>query len=104
MTPVISPWIFYLISVADALITLAIVAAFISFAWALFYLIDIRKPPRMAVVSVVLSILIAVLTPDSDTITKMIIAQNVTYERVEIATDTVKSVYEDIMELFEEGN
>ena len=31
----------------------------------------------------------------------MLIAQNVTYERVEQATDVVSSVYEDIMNLFE---
>ena len=40
--------------------------------------------------------------PNSNTITKMIIAQNVTYERVEVATNTVQEVYEDIMGLFKE--
>ena len=104
MTPVISPWVFYLISVADSLITLAIVVACISFAWALFYLTDMKKPPVLAVVLTVLSVLTSFLTPSSDTITKMIIAQNVTYERVEVAADTVQSVYEDIMSLFEEGD
>lgn len=33
----------------------------------------------------------------------MIIAQNVTYERVEQATDTVTDVYNDIMDLFRES-
>lgn len=42
------------------------------------------------------------IIPDSNTITKMVIAQNVTYERVEVATDTVQEVYEDIMELLKE--
>ena len=32
----------------------------------------------------------------------MMVAQNVTYERVEAATDVVQTVYEDIMDLFAE--
>jgi hypothetical protein len=45
---------------------------------------------------------LAVVIPKTDTLTKMLIAQNVTYERVEAATDTVQTVYNDIMELFED--
>lgn len=40
--------------------------------------------------------------PDKQTIEKMVIAQNVTYERVEQATDVVSNVYNDIMDLFKE--
>ena len=53
---------------------------------------------RIAIIALVLSTLV----PSEKTLTKMLIAQNVTYERVETSTDTVQSVYEDIMGLFEE--
>jgi hypothetical protein len=46
--------------------------------------------------------LAASLLPDKATLTKMIVAQNVTYERVEDAANVVQTVYEDIMNLFEE--
>ena len=34
----------------------------------------------------------------------MIVAQNVTYERVETGTDIVQTVYNDIMDLFQESD
>lgn len=44
-----------------------------------------------------------IFIPSQTTIEKMIIAQNVTYERVEQAADTVTDVYNDIMDLFRES-
>ena len=46
---------------------------------------------------------LAVFCPTQKTLEKMLIAQNVTYERVEQATDTVTDVYNDIMDLFRES-
>lgn len=40
----------------------------------------------------------------TETIEKMVIAQNVTYERVEQATDVVADVYDDIMDLFRQDD
>ena len=57
---------------------------------------------RLGVILAILMVL-DVFIPTADTITKMIVAQNVTYERVETATDVVQTVYEDIMDLFAEG-
>lgn len=114
MTPVISPWVFYLMHLADRLETLLLVvliasgiAAIVSFV---FYndayeeedLARYKKCLKTAFVASVASGVVLSFIPGSATITKMLIAQNVTYERVEMATDTVQSVYEDIMGLFGE--
>lgn len=48
------------------------------------------------------TVVLAASIPTTDTLTKMIIAQNVTYERVEAVGDTVETVYNDIMALFED--
>ena len=44
------------------------------------------------------------LLASTATIEKMVIAQNVTYERVEQATDVVADVYDDIMDLFKQDD
>jgi hypothetical protein len=65
------------------------------------FLHQMKKCKPLIIVTVVTA-LVGIITPSSETITKMIIAQNVTYERVEAATDTVETVYNDIMALFED--
>ena len=59
---------------------------------------------KPSVVLSVILILLGVLIPSERTITRMIVAQNVTYERVETVTDTVETVYNDIINLFEEAD
>lgn len=112
MTPVISPWVFYAIGVSEKISGVFEVATFVFglalFGHLLWHALELEAP-KMALVKkltigFVGSFLLMSFIPKPDTITKMIVAQNVTYECVEVATDTVKSVYEDIMSLFEEGN
>lgn len=102
MTPVISPWVFYLVDVSTDLTTVAFLAGLVAIAWAANSWIERGKPNKKSVVLAIMCALLFIFTPSESTITKMLIAQNVTYERVEAATDTVQSVYEDIMGLFEE--
>lgn len=120
MTPVISPWVFYAISAASSIVAVAsVVAVVVGIAYLIIKSISIaalceegaddegyikvkniaKHLGRIALVAIILSIIV----PGEKTITKMIIAQNVTYERVEAATDVVQAVYEDIMDLFAEG-
>lgn len=116
MTPVISPWVFYLMHLADRLQSFLLgvliasgIAAIVSFV---FYndaytekdLARYKKYLKTAIVASVASGVVLSFIPGSTTITKMLIAQNVTYERVEMATDTVETVYNDIMDLFEEDD
>ena len=62
-----------------------------------------KKTLKYTIVIFLISLFSIIFVPSSETITKMVIAQNVTYERVEVATNTVQTVYEDIMELFKES-
>lgn len=118
MTPVISPWVFYLMYVCDniafvaavlgivAIIVSGVAACAIVAFWAAGEETSAKRAKdsflrRVLPISVALW-LAASLLPDKDTLTKMIVAQNVTYERVEDAADVVQTVYEDIMNLFEE--
>ena len=119
MTPVISPWVFYLMPICDSIIFFGMIIGVLSLIGFLAVFIgdcfseadgfddeDFGRAmkrlekilSRIAIIALVLSTLV----PSEKTLTKMLIAQNVTYERVETATDTVQSVYEDIMDLFEE--
>ena len=119
MTPVISPWVFYLMPICDSIRFFGMIIGVLSLIGFLLVFIGdcvseadgfddedfgrVMKRlekilSRIAIIALVLSILV----PSEKTLTKMLIAQNVTYERVETATDTVQSVYEDIMGLFEE--
>ena len=118
MTPVINPLWFYLMSVADDVdfvASVVVVVTTIGLTIYFFYslanaydvedFIDNLKPIRKPfAIVVVLITLVGIITPSSETITKMIIAQNVTYERVEVVGDTVETVYNDIMALFEDNN
>ena len=116
MTPVISPWVFYAISVADVVkFAAAIFAIFIGIGAIITTLANrfdygeddedyLKWKPiakRTTIVATV-CLVFAIFIPSEKTITKMIVAQNVTYERVEVVTDTVQTVYEDIMGLFED--
>ena len=47
--------------------------------------------------------ILASLIPSEETLTKMIVAQNVTVERVDMVSDTVVTVYNDIMNLFRDS-
>ena len=118
MTPIISPWVIYFSSIADqlnawsgifgSLLFIAAVVAFIcaavsKFAWEDDDEYEVCKTIGVKSLKIAALLLaIAIITPGETTITKMVVAHNVTYERVEAAADTVETVYNDIMELFEE--
>lgn len=117
MTPIVSPWVFYAMTVVDSLTILSVIVMILSVIVVglsgVIKLIDMSYYPDEDLQKVcsnlihktlpvlVVSAILVTFVPNSTTITKMLVAQNVTYERVEVATDTVEKVYEDIMELFE---
>lgn len=119
MTPVISPWVFYLMSVCGGINVVLTTLLVFGVIATLFFLVsgfvetedghneeqskkDYKRAKRFGIITAIL-VTLDILIPPTDTITKMIVAQNVTYERVEAATDVVQTVYEDIMGLFAEG-
>ena len=118
MTPVISPWVFYLMVVSERLAILSlllfIIGIIVLVGFCLYKLIDlytgfpsdyIQNTCSLVIKKlckwVILVGIISCLLPSEKTIINMIVAQNVTYDRVESVTDTVETVYHDIMELFE---
>lgn len=104
--PVVNPIWFYLMSVCDSIVCIAVLGLFVaSIFGTLMYFLDEKTKKRskkLFVIGIVCAALI-VLCPTKKTLEKMLIAQNVTYERVEQATDTVTDVYNDIMDLFRES-
>lgn len=120
MTPVISPWVFYFMSLFGNLSVLAIIGlitSIIALCIALFVhfvfldcfedddseMIKLNKITKKIIAVLTISGLLTCVIPNETTMTKMILAQNVTYERVETVTDTVTTVYNDIMDLFQES-
>lgn len=109
MTPVVSPWVFYWIGVVDVLKDVAFGLCLLSFIPLTGSAISFsegqtntaKKLGKYGIVCVLVSTLMFTFIPSKETLTKMVLAQNVTYERVEMATDTVRDVYEDIIELFD---
>lgn len=101
MTPVINPWIFYLMSVVDALRFGAIIVTVVLVMCAPVWLVESDHPKKFCVLLAV-AIALSIFVPSEKTVTKMVLAQNVTYERVDAVADTVETVYNDIMDLFEE--
>jgi predicted membrane-bound spermidine synthase len=102
MTPVINPWVFYVFELATTLKVTSLILAGVTLAVGLgMWLCDESTKVKVCAWLCGVGLLIGVFVPSSNTVTKMVIAQNVTYERMETVTDTVETVYNDIMELFE---
>ena len=114
MEPVINPWLFYLIDCADYLewgslifgisfATLFLVAG----AFRMSDAID-EKEEKTAKKKIKIGIAIGItcaavfmFVPSSETVMKMVIAKNVTYDAVDAAKDVVVQVYNDILALFQ---
>lgn len=106
MTPIISPWVFYAMNVCDtlqnfALIVVICIVIFLIVVLPILYIEfdDIKVPKKTIVFLLSILLAISIFCPSESTIMKMIVAQNVTYERVEIANETVQDIYEDIISL-----
>ena len=106
MTPIISPWIFYAIDICNnikvagfVLGVVILIVAFCSIPLLIEGEIKFSSVKKFAKIIVPIFIVFTVLVPSKDTLIKMLIAQNVTYERVEIASETVQDIYEDIISL-----
>lgn len=114
MEPVINPWLFYLIELADGL---KLVFGGFGFAIGLVLILSgqvdsdctydenvkkkCRKKKKIGLIVLLVGCFICVLIPSSDTLVKMAIAKNVTYDTVDAAKDVVVQVYNDILALFQ---
>lgn len=114
MEPVINPWVFYLI---DGVNTLKWGALIFGFVIGLILLglgaFDVdeacskkeeksaKKKMKTGLTIVIIGAVLFVFLPSSETVMKMVIAQNVTYDAVDAAKDVVVQVYNDILALFQ---
>lgn len=112
--PVVNPMVFYWMPVCDMLSLWTLLIGLMSLVVGAVCVgvwvdEDFRSFPRMlkigkrAFIIAVIFLSAHIFIPNQETCEKMLIAQNVTYERVEQAADTVTDVYNDIMDLFRES-
>ena len=114
MEPVISPWVFYLIDSANGLklgaFIFGIIIGFILFCYGILSFGDAdskeeEKSAKMkmktGITICIIGIVLFLIVPSSDTVMKMVIAKNVTYDAVDAAKDVVVQVYNDILALFQ---
>ena len=115
MQPIVNPWFFYLLYVADALnevmFLVCLLAATVACASILYYLFEDSSEYKYKSLSIksiivfILSFLFFILLPPKRTLIEMYVAKNVTYERVEKLKDTAsnlhKAIIEDIIKLIE---
>ena len=111
MTPIISPWFFYLLSISTGIKMLfgGITVVFIGAS--VFKLIDadsympeseglkstLKRAKEFFIIAIVFAIL-TILVPNDKTCVQMLIADNITYERLEVVGETVEDIYRDILD------
>lgn len=108
---IISPMSIYLLGLVDSLLPILFIGAIAPLFVALFVWMEvdtaydmsenkkqnyINFAKRCVVISVVMSVL-WVITPTKETIIQMLIAKNITVDKVQIASEVVEKVYKDII-------
>ena len=122
--PIISPWVFYLIAKVDWIFGISIGISIILACFWLWYLIDeiecrgpygeyLRKEyerfkSRRKLIQkfIIIPIIITIITPASNTLTKMIVASQVTPHNIEVVGNTIENsvdyIFDKINEVVDE--
>ena len=111
-TAVISPWFFYFINIVEGLdiaFWLFAVAGLLVGGMILVFLAigemdedDFSpKTAKKIFIGGLIFMFLAILTPSQQTCVQMLIADNITYERLEMAGNTIEGIYQDILDLTE---
>lgn len=113
MEPVINPWVFYLIDGASnlkAALVFGILIGFLLFGYGAISIDDAcsreeeksaKKKMKTGSTICIIGVVLFLVVPSSETVMKMVIARNVTYDVVDAAKDVVVQVYNDILALFQ---
>ena len=97
MEPIINPMWFYLLGMCDSLINTII---FILMVLVFLIFIDCLKGegvPKILWIMFITFLILVTFIPTSATLTKMLIASQVTTDRVEKSVEVVEKVYNDIL-------
>ena len=114
MEPVINPWVFYLIDNAGGLkwgaVIFGVIVGLIFIMYGAFFLDEActkdeekyaKKKVKTGIAILIIGFTLFLIMPSSETVMKMAIAKNVTYDAVDAAKDVVVQVYNDILTLFQ---
>lgn len=106
-TPIISPWLFYIAGIADGIDVLALVCGIFSCAWLFICAIEnenygskehkLWKP----IIAIISCIIIAFVTPSSDTLYKMTVAKMLTPNNINTITEYADSLANDTTNMIE---
>ena len=109
-TPIISPIWFYMMDISGKLKIITGIALSLCVAMVILFFVvydeltenDFKKFSKYLIISLSVSGFLFITIPSQDTMMNMLIAQNITYERVEggkeIVKDTVDYIFEKIDE------
>lgn len=114
MEPVINPWVFYLIDGASGLkwgaLIIGIVIGLVLLLFGAWSIDEARskeeeksaiKKMKTGIAILIIGFTLFLIAPSSETVMKMLVAKNVTYDTVNTAKDVVVQVYNDILALFQ---
>ena len=114
MEPVINPLAFYLIDGASGLkwgaLIFGIIIGLILLCYGAWSIDEAdskeevksaKRKMKTGLTIVIIGAVLFVFLPSSETVMKMVIAKNVTYDAVDAAKDVVTQVYNDILALFQ---
>lgn len=97
MKPMISPWTIYFASRADAVGTLFLIVAVAAFAICLIGFDDLTKNGFKLFISIgIISVILTVLTPTTETVYTMMVANKLTSDNVQAIGKTGKDVIDYI--------
>lgn len=97
MKPIISPWMIYFASRADALGTLFLIVAIVAFAVCWIGFDDLTKNEFKVFISIgIISVILTVLTPTTETVYTMMVANEITPDSIQAIGKTGKDVVDYI--------
>lgn len=100
MEPVVSPFLIYLVYVADWVKLSAICLAILSLgASTFFYTIEEQKHSKIVAIFGAIMLIISILTPTRDAMVAMIVSQYITPDNLNMANETMKTNMKDYVEI-----
>lgn len=97
MKPIISPWLIYFASRADAVGTLFLIVTIVAFVICLIGFDNLTKNGFKLFISIgIISMILTVLTPTTETVYTMMVANEITSDNIQAVGKTGKDVVDYI--------